>query len=201
MSKGSILSTLFVLVLLSCTKDRFPPLTPSGEPGTESTIYFWDFNTPNAPNISVPVVAVGAAQMTYSGEWDYSDGTTMNGMQGTTAGSSLRLRNPAGTYIIKLSTVGYEKLKLSYATMRTNNGAQETRISYSTDGVNYFQNGVAPASVTVGLEFELKEIDFSSVNALNNQAHVFIKFDFNLGNNNPTGNNRFDNLMFRATNL
>ena len=95
MSKGSILSGLLAMVLLSCTKDRFPPLTPGGEPGTESTIYFWDFNTHNAPDISVPVVAVGAAQMTYSGEWDYSDGTTMNGMQGTTAGSSLRSASAA----------------------------------------------------------------------------------------------------------
>ncbi len=195
------LLAILLSITLACTKDRFPPLEPGGEPGTESTIYFWDFNDGNTQSISAPIVSVGDAQMTYSGVFDYSDGTTLNAMEGTSAGSCLRLRNPAGSYIIKINTLGFEKLKMSYAVMRTNNGAQENRISYSIDGVNYFQNGVAEASTSVGLEFELKEFDLSAINSLNNQNLVFIKIDFNLGHDNPTGNNRFDNFMFRATNL
>ena len=190
-----------MLFIASCTKDRFPPLNGDGTTGVESTIYFWDFNDANTQSISSPVVSVGNAQMSYSGVFDYSDGTTLNGIQGTTAGTCLRLRNPAGSYTIKISTLGYEKIKLSYALMRTNNGAQENRISYSTDGINYFQNGISPAITTAGLTFELKEIDFTSVLALNNQNEIFIKIEFHLGNDNPTGNNRFDNVMFRATNL
>lgn len=199
MSKGILVIGFFALV--SCTKDRFQPVAPGGIPGQESTIHFWDFNSPNGVNVSNPVITVGDAQITYSGEWDYADGTSLNGMQGTIPGSALRLRNPAGTCIAKISTLGFEKLKMSYAAMRTSNGAQENRISYSIDGVNFFHNGVTPSTATIGLEFDLKEFDFSSINALNNQPQVFIKIDFSLGHDNPTGNNRFDNLLFSATNL
>lgn len=171
------------------------------EPGVESVIYFWDFNDGNLANISAPIVSSGSAQMTYNGVFDYTDGTLLNSLESTLAGSSLRLRNPAGEFIIKISTVGFEKLKLSYAVMRTNNGAQEHHISYSIDGVNYFQNGVDPSNFTSTLDFELREADFSSVNALNNQNQVFIKFRFDLGHNNPTGNNRFDNFKILGTNL
>lgn len=198
MLKGMLFAGLF-FSFLSCTKDRFPPLNPGSTPGVESTIYFWDFNDANTQSISEPVISSGVSQMTYSGVFDYTDGSTINATQGTIAGSALRLRNPAGSYTIKISTLGFEKLKLSYAVMRTNSGAQENRISYSLDGVNYFQNGFDPASETVGLEFELKQFDFSTVPALNNQPEIFIKIDFHLGHDNPTGNNRFDNLMFRAT--
>lgn len=189
------------VALVSCTKDRFPPINPGGTTGEESTIYFWDFNDGGMTNMSVPVVSIGSYQMTYDGVYDYTDGTLLNAPTGAVAGSSLRLRNPAGAYIIRISTLGYEKLKMSYAVMRTNNGAQETRISYSLDGTNYFQAGVTPDQISVGLEFELVSVDFSTINALNNQAQVFIKFDFHFGNTNATGNNRFDNLVFRATNL
>lgn len=196
-----VVNLTLLIFVFSCTKDRFPPLTPGGQPGVESVIYFWDFNDANTASISAPSVFSGSSEMTYSAVWDYSDGTLINALTGTSAGSSLRLRNPAGSFVIRISTLGFEKLKLSYAAMRTNNGAQENLISYSLDGINYFEAGVAPTVHVVGLEFERKEVDFSSINALNNKSQVFIKIDFNLGNTNATGNNRFDNITFRATNL
>ena len=188
-------------LLLSCTKDRFPPITPGGNPGQEIPIYIWDFNDQNSTSISAPSVYIGASEMTYDGVWDYSDGTLLNALPGTVAGSSLRLRNPAGSFVIQISTLGFEKLKLSYAAMRTNNGAQENLFSYSLDGVNYFESGIDPQKQIINLDFEIKQIDFSSINALNNKEKVYIKIDFNIGNNNSAGNNRFDNLVFRATNI
>jgi hypothetical protein len=195
------LNLALLIFLTTCTKDRFPTPDPVGQTGVESVIYYWDFNDANTSTISAPSISIGSSEMTYSGVWDYTDGTLINALTGTTAGSCLRLRNPAGSFVIRISTLGYEKLKLSYAVMRTNNGAQENLISYSLDGINYFDAGVSPSAHGVGLEFERKEVDFSLVNALNNKSQVFIKIDFNLGNTNTTGNNRFDNITFRATNL
>lgn len=192
---------LFLGIIVSCTKDRFIPATPNPTPGVESMIYFWNFNQSNGPEISLPNFSIGFSEMQYTGVWDYTDGTMLNATEGTTPGNALRLRNPAGIFTIKISTLGYEKLKLSYAVMRTNSGAQENVFSYSLDGVNYYQNGIQPERVVVTTDFELKTVDFSSINALNNQNQVFIKIDFNLGHTNESGNNRFDNLIFRATSL
>lgn len=191
----------FVCLFWSCTKDRFPPLNSGGEPGEEISIYAWDFNDQNSTQISAPSIYIGASELTYDGAWDYSDGTLLNALPGTVAGSSLRLRNPAGSFVIQISTTGFEKLKLSYAAMRTNSGAQENLFSYSLDGVNYFESGIDPQKQIINLDFELKQVDFSSINALNNKEKVYIKIDFNVGSNNSSGNNRFDNLVFRATNI
>jgi hypothetical protein len=194
-------------LLVSCTKDRFIITNPTPTPGVESIIYYWNFNQANQANqanvadISNPSVGIGSAEMKYLGIWDYAEGTLLNSIDGTTPGNSLRLRNPAGIFTMKISTLGYEKLKLSYAAMRTNSGAQENIFSYSLDGVNYFQMGIAPERVVVTTEFEVKTVDFSAVNALNNQSVVYIKIDFNLGHTNETGNNRFDNITFKATSL
>lgn len=190
---------LLFVFLFSCTKDRFIPIAPSPTPGQESVIYFWNFNQANGSNMSPPSLGISEAALSYSGLWDYAEGTVLNSLDGTTPGNSLRLRNPAGSFVIKISTEGYEKLKFSYAAMRTNSGAQENIFSYSLDGLNYYQNGISPQSIIVNLEFEIKTIDFSAINALNNQNEVFIKIDFNLGNTNESGNNRIDNLTFRAT--
>ncbi len=197
-----VVAIITVLNLLySCTKDRFVVTNPDPSPGVESIIYYWNFNQANGADISNPSVGIGSAEMKYSGIWDYAEGTLLNSIDGTTPGNSLRLRNPAGIFTMKISTLGFEKLKLSYAAMRTNSGAQENIFSYSLDGVNYFQMGIAPERVVVTTEFEVKTVDFSAVNALNNQSTVYIKIDFNLGHTNETGNNRFDNITFKATSL
>lgn len=192
---------IFSAILLACTKDRFTPLSPNQTSGSEGVIYFWNFNESNGLNISNPSIGIASGEMKYDGVWDYADGTLVNSLDGTTPGNSLRLRNPAGDFVIKISTQGYEKLKLSYAAMRTNSGAQENIFSYSLDGVNYYENGIIPQSVSVNLDFEIKTVDFSSINALNNQSEVYIKIDFNLGHTNASGNNRLDNIIFRATSL
>lgn len=197
-----IIGLLFISsMFLACTKDRFSPPSQNPTPEQESVIYFWNFNESNGSNISNPAISLGIGEMQYNGVWDYTDGTLLNSLNGTTPGNSLRLRNPAGAFVIKISTQGYAKLKLSYAVMRTNSGAQENIFSYSLDGINYYENGISPQSISVNLDFEIKTVDFSSINALNNQSEVYIKIDFNLGHTNESGNNRLDNITFRATSL
>lgn len=200
MYKSLCLLSLVYLVT-ACTKDRFPIPDIQNDPGAEGVIYFWDFNDGNTVDFGVPIVSSGACSLSYSGVWDYTDGSLINASQSSTAGSSLRLRNPAGSFVLQVSTLGYKKIKLSYAVMRTSNGAQENLISYSLDGVNFFDSGIEPSMHLVALDFELKEVDFSTINALNNQPQVFVKIEFNVGHTNPTGNNRFDNLTLRATSI
>lgn len=196
-----IVFIILIFNCLSCTKDRFPVPEPIAEPGIEGDIYFWNFNSISQSGISEPIISIGSSTLMCEGSFDASDGTDLNALEGTPPGSSLRLRNPAGYFLIKISTAGYEKIKMSYAVMRTNSGAQENIISYSIDGIEYSSTGLQESIVNVGLEFSIKSFDFGSVNALNNQNEVYVKISFNIGNTNETGNNRIDNLLIKGTSL
>jgi hypothetical protein len=189
-----LLFSIACLVLFSCTKDRFTPKDPVE--GEEQLMYFWDFNDANPANISGPTFFVGSNSLNYSGTWDYTDGTLLNAPEGTPAGTSLRLRNPAERFLITLSTKDFEQIKMSFAVMRTSNGAQENQVSYSLDGISFYNAGIEPSKYVVGIDFQIIQIDFSSVQAINNQDQVFIAIDFFNGAENTTGNNRFDNLSF-----
>lgn len=198
----AILSTLLVV---SCTKDRFPDPKETNNPGGnsgETLMYYWSFNNASSiQNLITADISIGTSELTYNAVWDdVSEGSAMNTRNNALPGSALRLRNPAGDFIIKVSTLGYKNLVMKYAGTRTGNGAQENIISYSTNGTDYFTLGLDQNTVTVlEVEFTLYTFDFSAVSALNNQSEIFIKVAYNLGNTNPSGNNRVDNLTFEGT--
>lgn len=198
----AILSTILVV---SCTKDRFPDPEETNNPGGnsgEALMYYWSFNnTSSIQNLIAADISVGTCELSYNAVWDdVSEGSDMNIRNGAAAGSALRLRNPAGDFVIKVSTVGYKNLVMKYAVTRTGNGAQENIISYSINGTDYFTLGLDQNIVTVQeIEYKLCTFDFSAIPSLNNQPEIFIKVAYNLGNTNPSGNNRVDNLTFEGT--
>jgi hypothetical protein len=194
----------FLAVSISaCVKDRVLPSDASTgpiDPGNRELIHYWNFNNNSSFNALItPTFTIGGAELDYTAVWDeVGDGSELNVRDNDIAGSALRLRNPAGDFFIKVPTTGYRDVLLSFAVMRTGNGAQENLLSYSTDGVNFIATGLSPRINAVTEEFSLQTYDFSSIAVANNNPDFVIKISFNLGNNNPSGNNRFDNITIDA---
>lgn len=191
--------------MASCTKDRFPAPEEdnnNGGNGSGTLMYYWSFNSSSSIiNLTTADVAQGAYELSYDAVWDdVSEGSDLNARNNTEAGSALRLRNPAGTFIIKVSTLGYKDIVMKYAVTRTNNGAQENIISYSTNGTEFYTLGMGQNVVNVPpVEYALSTFNFSAVPSLNNQPEIYIRVEYNLGHNNSSGNNRVDNLTFEGT--
>lgn len=200
--------SLAVIAILAgaCTKDRFPTPDDNNNGGNSdnSLMYYWSFNNASSmANLITADVSQGAYELSYDAVWDdVSEGSDMNARNNTPAGRALRLRNPAGTFIIKVSTLGYKDIVMKYAVTRTNNGAQENIISYSIDGVEFYTLGLEQNVVSVlPVEYTVHTFDFSAVPSLNNQPDIYIRVEYNLGHTNDSGNNRVDNLTFEGTPL
>lgn len=97
--------------------------------------------------------------------------------------------------VFKFSMSGYQNLQLSYAQRGTATGHNEETWSYSTDGVNFTtMETITGCNVTT---FTLREVSFISATALDDAATVYIKLTVN-GCTSGSGNNRIDNVVFRA---
>jgi hypothetical protein len=199
--------TLFILLFSACSKDRdFPSSTfqNAGLPiiGTRTLIHYWNFN--NSSDLVTPTKTIGG------GTWDYStanggyfdsvsDSTTLNARNGDIAGTALRLRNPAGSFILSLPTNGYQNILFSYAVKSTSNGAQLNVVSYSIDGINFTTDGLQPNINNVSSAgWNVYSYNLSNIKKVNNNASFKIKIDFAVGNNNASGNDRFDNITVDA---
>ena len=124
-------------------------------------------------------------------------GTTVNGsftIASTTSPASLALANQSanGFHItFVFSTIGHEDIEVSYASQRTSSGFTGNQWAWSTDGTNFTNIGspIVPAS-----SFAAINLDLSSVDAIENQAAVYLRYTLN-GATSATGNNRIDNIQ------
>ena len=97
--------------------------------------------------------------------------------------------------VFKFSMSGFQNLQLSYAQRGTATGHNTETWSYSTDGVNFTEvESISGTNVTT---FTLREVNFSGAAALNDAAEVYIRLTLN-GCTSGSGNNRIDNVVFRA---
>jgi hypothetical protein len=212
-----ILIFIFTLILMwfaSCTKDRELPNLPPPTIGEESVIAHWNFNNSSSPTeLMTANFAINSGFLRFfgnAGELDYcnggniscfeevSDGTTVNMLDNETPGAALRLRNPCSHLDIHINSLGYRELKISYACKRTGSGAQTNEIEYSTDGVTFSSVGLSDNSFTITEDYDIIELNLSSIAGLNNNPDAVIRISFKDGNNNGSGNNRLDNLVILA---
>lgn len=194
---------LSLIVLLSaCVKDRVTdagkvPVTPI-DPGERELIHYWDFNGSALLN---PKFTIGGAAINLSDVYDNVEGTALNARQNSDAANGLRVRNPSTQMILKVPTTGYKTPLLTFAVMRTSNGAKENIIEYTTDGVNFTNLGLTANVVDLDTVWSVFSIDFSAIDAVNNNPDFAIRFKFNIGNTNASGNNRYDNITIDAAPL
>lgn len=196
---------------------------------SETLMYYWHFN--NAENELVEVAGddqfVAPLQADYTvsglmGEMDYigtggywdvrtyrtdDPVSNLNLQQGEIAedGAVLRLRNPsdAKELIITSSTLGYEGIKINFATVRTGSGAQEQEFYYSTDnGATWTQSDVTYSvnELNVVDDWTLKTFDLSSISGLDDNDQVQFKIvAAGVGVDNTSGNSRIDNFSISGT--
>ncbi len=177
----------------------------------QDVIHYWHFNdTPN--NVELGALAADFSVSTTAPTLVYQDafpavattgfmdnvaGTELNQKFNTAAGRGIRPRNPSDSMelVINLPTTGYENILFSYATQRSNNGMQRQIVYYSTDGNSYTQFG---DSVNISVNWEIKNFDFSSIQAANDNPNFKIKILFFVNNSGTDGNNRFDNIALEG---
>ncbi len=186
---------------------------------TEHLIDYWHFDSlPQPPivltSVNADSTATGNAVITYEGTgtgyMDYTDTTTtgylfgvqegsdVNSQLGETPGNALRARNPSNTryLLIKAPTTGFTDIKVKYATVRTNKGAQNQRVSYTTDGSTWIlkQDNFIPPFPDTG-PFALDSLNFSDDINANNNPLFALKIEFYGSQSTGTsGNDRFDNI-------
>ena len=117
------------------------------------------------------------------------------------AGKCARVRNPSEgrPLLFDLPTTGYKDVKFAYAVQRTNEGQLINSVSYSTDGVNFTQDIIDPHEFLITTEFNMVQIDFSAVEAVNNNPNFKVMVTFKINTTADNGNNRFDNITLKGT--
>ncbi len=170
---------------------------------TSALIHYWHFN--NLPagvitQVAADLSLAGPGQISYpgtgAGYMDRTDGTTLNAFNDQPAGRGLRVRNPSNTreLIINAPTSGHGEIKISFALHRTNNGARQQHLFYSTNGgANWAE---LAQQYAVPVNFEVFRFDLSNLPQVNNNANLQFKISF-VGQEagGTEGNNRFDNIV------
>jgi hypothetical protein len=178
---------------------------------SEDVIYYWHFNTLETPSDVVTIaadyseIASAVPLMTYTGAGPrdidaYNTGSAVNLHMDQTSGKGARVRNPSQgrTLVFDLPTTGYKDIKFAYAVQRTNEGQLTNHLSYSIDGVNYVQAGLAQNTFNITTDYGLVQADFSSIAAVNNNANFKIQIAFEGNTIADNGNNRFDNITLKG---
>jgi hypothetical protein len=189
-----------LVVLSGCVADMLAPPPP---PKNAVLMHYWHFNNlPEGTLTTVPAdFTVLSGTITYPGTGlGYMDrvdpGATVNAQLGQPAGFGLRPRNPANTreLLIVAPSNGYEKLIVSFAAMRSSNGAAQEVFEYSANGGTTWTAVGNPYDIP--LDFELKTINLSAIEAVNNNANLRFRIRFvGAGADGSSGNNRLDNLV------
>lgn len=172
----------------------------------KALVHYWHFN--NLPDevfdrVASDVSLVGEGSITYPGTGDgYLDqtaGSLLNARQNQPAGFGLRVRNPSNTreMIITSPSTGYSDLELSFAVHRTNNGAQEQQLFYSSDGGNNWVALGEPYGIQT--TYEVKTFDLGDIAGVNNNPHLRFRILFtDEAAAGVEGNNRFDNIVLEG---
>jgi hypothetical protein len=168
-------------------------------------IHFWHFNhliPGQTDSISADFSRLTIKpELTYQGSglgyMDDVEGTMLNSKTTELAGNGIRTRNPSDTreLLIKLPSVGYQNLKLSYAVQRSNQGMLKQVIFYTINGTDFTQFG---DTILVNTVWETVEIDFSAIPAANNNLAFAVSIKFYDDNTLFNGNNRFDNIALEG---
>ncbi|MFT3796038.1 CotH kinase family protein [Flavobacterium sp.] len=178
---------------------------------TEDVVYYWHFNSLESPPDVTTIAAdynhiPGAVpMMTYTGSGPrdidaYNTGSAVNLHMDQTAGKGARVRNPSDgrTIVFDLPTNGYKDIKFAYAVQRTNEGMLTNHLSYSTDGSNFTQAGLAQSAFGITTDYSLVAVDFTAITAVNNNANFKIQIAFEGNTTADNGNNRLDNVTLKG---
>jgi hypothetical protein len=167
-------------------------------------IAYWNFNAlANNTNNGVFYAPDQGAGLVVLDSWTSEGisakmGTTLNALGGDPAGQALGLEgqdNNGASMVYSFNMAGFFDPVLTFAARRNDFGFDSIQASWSTDGVTFTDFG-ATFSPTTGA-FGLHSLDFSGINALDNELTAFIKLTFD-GATENFGKIRIDNPQINA---
>lgn len=187
-------------------------------------IHYWHFNNQEIDADQDYLVLsdfslVGQGEITYPGEGSgYVDFRTHREADPVSnfnlrlgeepdQGAVLRVRNPSHTreLIIAAPSTGFAEIMVMFATTRTENGNQEQEFYFSPDAGESWtlvEEAYYIPSLPEDEGYVEKIIDLSGYEEVNNNPDLHFKVLFvGEGNDNESGNNRFDNLSVDGRSL
>lgn len=114
---------------------------------------------------------------------------------------ALRLRNPAGPFLLKLPTTGHSDVVFRYVVKRTSSGAHDQEVSYSLDGETFLTEGLRHPTVKVDENYILHELDFSHIPEVNDNPDFTIRISASgkgAEPDNEDGNQRYNHITVDA---
>jgi hypothetical protein len=208
MTRNTLLAAMVLaLATTGCVEDLMMPPPP---PNDAELVHYWHFNALPEGVIADAVPAdfskLTGAAITYPGTGagyvDRTDGSDRNLLMGQVPGFGLRPRNPSDTreLLIVAPSTGYEKLVVTFAVMRTANGAPSEEFYYSANGGASWT--MVGSRYDIDLDFALKTFDLSGVTAVENNPNLRFRILFvGDGAAGASGNNRFDNFSIEGVPL
>ncbi|WP_126651926.1 choice-of-anchor I family protein [Chryseobacterium aureum] len=175
----------------------------------QTLIHYWNFNdnssaaTVTAPsstlvNGSLATIAGGTSIIDFAGGTGQNfSSQNLNARNGDASGTHLRFNNPIGGALqFNLPTTGYNNVIVKFTTRRSAQGAGTQTWSYSTNGTTFVQfQTINPQDA----DPQLVTLDFSAIQAANNNPNFKVKVEFSAAGGGTGGNNRFDNFTVDAT--
>lgn len=175
----------------------------------QTLVHYWNFNNSTSiATITTPAQTVGGATLNAIpggiSVIDFANGTgqnfnllNLNARNGDASGTHLRFNDPIGGALeFTLPTTGYENCIVKFATRRSGSGAGTQVWSYSIDGTNYLPfTNVIPNNGDPALAI----LDFSGIDATDNNPNFKLKVEFQQGSGGTVGNNRFENFTLEGT--
>jgi hypothetical protein len=190
---------------------------PEPNPSNKKVIYYWHFNnldtsTGDVTEIPADYKAISSAtpKMTYTGsnssgrDMDhFNTGSSINLSMGESDGKAVRVRNESEnrSLAFDLPTNGHEDIIFEYAVHRSGQGMLKNIIAYSIDGTNFIQTNLSSNSFDVTENYSLISVDFSDISGVKNNANFKVRITFEGNTNIPDGNNRFDNITLKGTEM
>jgi hypothetical protein len=184
-----------------------------------SLIHHWNFD--NIPNdvdfptaLEISAGGILGGQSTVGGAWLRYDGARWDRVNDPTPFNArtqpydieddraLRMRNPAGDFIVRIPTTGHKNVVVRYAAKRTDSGSELQHIAWSTDGTVFHTDGLAYNSVHVGLNYVLYEFDFTGWEDVDDNPVFTLRIRAAGSGSEPdneSGNQRFNHLTVDAT--
>ena len=175
----------------------------------QTLVHYWNFNnSASIATITAPSQTLGGAALNAIpggiSVIDFANGTgqnfnvlNLNTRNSDASGTHLRFNDPIGGALeFTLPTTGYENCIVKFASRRSGSGAGTQVWSYSIDGTNYISfSNVIPNNGDPALA----TLDFSGIDATDNNPNFKLKVEFQQGSGGTVGNNRFDNFTLEGT--
>ena len=184
--------------------------------GTLELVHYWHFNEEEVTEdgevfTDYTINGLAAGFITYPGdggamdfrshrEGDEVSNYNLRMNQPEDDGSVLRMRNPSVNREahIAIPTTGFKDIVLTYATTRTENGNQTQQLQVSADGGSSWTDVQDPYyvnSLREGEGWAERRIVLSGISEINDNPNAMLRILFiGEGNDNPSGNNRLDNV-------